>query len=311
MEGVSTFLESSTVHGLSYISTTRKYARIFWILVVIGGFVAASLLIKESFDSWSESPIKTTIETLPISKIKLPRVTVCPPKNTFTDLNYDLTITENMTLTVEQRDEMFEYAVKIINEDSLSANNWTKLIEKDRFFNWYHGISQIKSPSWYYSAFLGKEYLDYTIETTAKSGVVTTQYFGEQFKSELVEKRVIYKVNVSPGSFSVLVNENVTLHLKVEKVSMKGLPRSSKEEVIVHGYGQGFVDPEQTIVYTNFTPPEYDRYIDVARDVNFKEVEQLKLNLMPGFKFSWWYSGVEFRQNARFKKDDIAKHYVR
>ena len=98
MEGITTFLESSSIHGLTYISTTRKYARLFWILVVITGFSVASFLIKESFDSWSESPVKTTIETLPIAEIKLPKVTVCPPKNTFTDLNYDLMMTENMTL---------------------------------------------------------------------------------------------------------------------------------------------------------------------------------------------------------------------
>ena len=109
MEGVRTFLESSTIHGLTYISTTRKYARLFWILVVLTGFFGASLLIKESFDSWAESPVKTTIETLPISEIRFPKVTVCPPKNTFTDLNYDLMMIENITLTKEMRDEMFEY----------------------------------------------------------------------------------------------------------------------------------------------------------------------------------------------------------
>ena len=149
MEGVRTFLESSTIHGLTYISTTRKYARLFWILVVIGGFVGASFLIKESFDSWSESPIKTTVETLPISEIILPKMTVCPPKNTFTDLNYDLMMTENITLTQEMRDEMFKYAFDVINEDSFSGNNWTKLHEEDRFYNWYYGYTFIKSPSWY------------------------------------------------------------------------------------------------------------------------------------------------------------------
>ena len=127
MEGVRTFLESSTIHGLTYISTTRKYARLFWILVVIAGFVGASLLIKESFDSWSESPVKTTIETLPISDITFPKVTVCPPKNTFTDLNYDLMMTENVTLTEKMRDEMFKYALEVINEDGFSGNNFTLL----------------------------------------------------------------------------------------------------------------------------------------------------------------------------------------
>ena len=129
MERVSTFLESSTIHGLTYISTMRKYARLFWTLVVITGFTGASLLIKESFDSWSESPVKTTIETLPISEIKLPKVTVCPPKNLFTDLNYDLMMTENVTLTDELRDEMFRYAIKVIDEDEGSSHILAKLFD--------------------------------------------------------------------------------------------------------------------------------------------------------------------------------------
>ena len=127
MEGARTFLESSTIHGLTYISTTRKYARLFWILVVMSGFLGASLLIKESFDSWSESPVKTSIETLPISEIKFPKVTVCPPKNTFTDLNYDLMMPDNVTLTEKMRDEMFSYAVAVVNENSYSRSIWTKL----------------------------------------------------------------------------------------------------------------------------------------------------------------------------------------
>ena len=94
MEGVRTFLESSTIHGLVYIATTKKsLAKIFWILVVIGGFTGAGVMIYNSFQSWNDSPIKTTIETLPITEITFPKVTVCPPKNTYTDLNYDLMVT--------------------------------------------------------------------------------------------------------------------------------------------------------------------------------------------------------------------------
>ena len=88
MESIRNFLESSTIHGLSYISTTRKYVRVFWILVVIGGFSGAGVLIFTAFQSWADSPVKTTIETHPISEITFPKVTVCPPKNTFTNLNY-------------------------------------------------------------------------------------------------------------------------------------------------------------------------------------------------------------------------------
>ena len=89
MEGVRTFLESSSISGLNHISTSKKCARAFWILVVITAFILSGFLIFESFDSWSNSPVRTTIETLDMREIKFPKVTVCPPKNTLTDLNYD------------------------------------------------------------------------------------------------------------------------------------------------------------------------------------------------------------------------------
>ena len=92
--------------------------------------------------------IQDLFETFPISEITFPKVTVCPPKKTYTDLNYDLMMTENITLSEEMRDEMFKYALEVINEESFSGNNWTKLHEKDRFYNWYHGYTQIKSPEY-------------------------------------------------------------------------------------------------------------------------------------------------------------------
>ena len=98
MEGIKTYLESSTIHGFSHISNTRRFVRFFWILVVISGFIGAFTMICQSFNSWADSPIKTTIETKPITEITFPKVTVCPPKNTYTDLNYDLMMMKNMTL---------------------------------------------------------------------------------------------------------------------------------------------------------------------------------------------------------------------
>ena len=55
-------------------------------------------MIYESFQSWRESPVKTTIETLPIDGITFPKITVCPPKGTYTNLNYDIEIVGNMTI---------------------------------------------------------------------------------------------------------------------------------------------------------------------------------------------------------------------
>ena len=98
MDEVKDFLESTTIHGLTYISTTRTLVRVFWIIVVIFGFSTASFLIYQSFQAWEDSPVSTTIETLPISKLRFPKVTVCPPKDTYTDLNYDLMMLQKKEL---------------------------------------------------------------------------------------------------------------------------------------------------------------------------------------------------------------------
>ena len=75
------FLESSSIHGALHIAKSRQGPRLFWMLIVVSGLAGAALLIQESFHSWSESPIRTTIETMPISKLRFPRVSVCPPRN--------------------------------------------------------------------------------------------------------------------------------------------------------------------------------------------------------------------------------------
>ena len=309
MESFSQFLESSTIHGLTYISTTRRFAKLFWILVVITSFVGASLLIKESFASWSESPIKTNIETLPISEIKLPKVTVCPPKNTFTDLNYDLMMMEKLTLTDEMRDEMFKYAIDVINEDSFSQSDWSMLQEEDRFYNWYYGYTEIQAPSYMY------EKWDYLVHTAATSGVVSIQYYGEQFTSRLVERKFRFMVEVNPPA-NIKNNENVTLHFSLEQVRMTGLPGSSREYVMMKGRDPSFVEDHLTTAYTNFTPPKPDGVwngFHFFRDVTSEDIELLQLDVMPGFRLSWWYTGPEVTPDPdhKYKDEEITKHLVR
>ena len=96
MEELKNYLESSTVHGFIYISTTRRLAKIFWITVIITGFTTAGYLIKQSFKEWEDNPVTTTIETRPISEVRFPLITVCPPSGTYTNLNQDLEKSKNI-----------------------------------------------------------------------------------------------------------------------------------------------------------------------------------------------------------------------
>ena len=140
MEEVRQFLESSTIHGLQYISSTKNLTRIFWILVVFGGFTGAGYLIHASFSNWEQNPITTTIETLPISDITYPNVTVCPPRDSFLNLNYDIIKSGNVQLNKEIRKELLDYAIEIIQEDFYNEVllNISKLEDPKRFYNWYH-----------------------------------------------------------------------------------------------------------------------------------------------------------------------------
>ena len=88
---VREFLETSTLHGLVYISKAKSlWGKILWSFSVIVSFSLAGLLIQQSFADWSAHPVSSVISTHPIENLKFPNVTVCPPKGTNTALNYDL-----------------------------------------------------------------------------------------------------------------------------------------------------------------------------------------------------------------------------
>ena len=95
MDVLANFLENSSIHGLAYISRTEAFRRAFWVCVVFTGFSVAAVLISESFRNWNETPVITTLETRPIEDVTFPKVTICPPPNTYTNLNYDLMMAGN------------------------------------------------------------------------------------------------------------------------------------------------------------------------------------------------------------------------
>ena len=142
VENFKLFLESSTIHGLIYWSTSKRLAKLFWILVVITGFSIAGFMINLSFQDWSDNPVKTTIETLPISQVKLPKITVCPPRDTYTNLNYDLMKLGNKKFDIRHNKKFREkYTKRLQNIDfQQHLKNFNDgFIEQNQFRNWYTG----------------------------------------------------------------------------------------------------------------------------------------------------------------------------
>ena len=134
-----------------------------------------------------------------------------------------------------------------------------------------------------------EDQLNYYISTSATSGVITTQYFNEQYQPSLVERKVNYVVFVSPPE-SVKNNTNVTLHFNLEKISMTGL---SKGWDITNVNGRS-LEAGLKSVSVDFNPPagaEGYREVLLARKIEEDSIN-IKMESMPGFRLSWYYTGL-------------------
>ena len=247
----------------------------------------AGYLISLSFESWGDSPIKTTINTRPISEIKFPKVTVCPPRNTFTDLNYDLMLVENMTLTEEKQNDMADKFDEILNEHVFMMD-FNKLREYDRYYNWYHGLSDLKI-----------ENDQLRLLTSASSGIITTYSFGENFDPNKVEKKSYLQVTLLFPS-NIAQDKNITLHFNVEKVSLTDLPSTGQDFIgIRNGRTSAKIfDPDENKFFRNYTPPIPipPRTLYTSRIVSDEDLLLVTNKKMPGFNFSWHCSGENFKK---------------
>ena len=157
--------------------------------------------------------------------------------------------------------------------------------------------------------------MTFGIYTSALSGFISTQYYGEEFKPEKIKKYCWLKVHIYIPKGDVK-KKNVTLHLDVKKVSMTKLSDDNYDAVILNG---DILGDYQTNVHTNFTPPWRDcdrcttyRQIMLSRLINSEDLETSKLQVMPGFQVRWWQTGEDILPNTRKYKDDVmTKHFIR
>ena len=302
------FLESSTIHGLNFISRPGKLLKSFWILVVIGGFTGAGFMIYQSLENWADSPVKTTVETLPITDITLPKVTVCPPKNTFTNLNYDLMMLKNVTMDNDTKNELIEYAVGTIQDHVYNdiISNFSELQEENRYFNWYSGYTEIRLPYWgiYPNPKCGdkscaEHRLRHLINTFATSGTISTQYYKDSFDPYKIEKALHYSINILPP----IQRNNTSLHINIEKNLVQGVDR----------FYDKFENPVTTLNRTITNPyPSYMKWynINLKRKISEDNIKDIKMDVMPGFRFSWHYSDF-FSPNPNYQSKDITIEFRR
>ena len=320
MEHIRTFFDTSTIHGLSWISSTRKWSRLFWIMIVIGGFSGAGYLIHESFHNWHQSPgagylihesfhnwhqspISTTVETLPISKMKFPNVTVCPPKNLFLNLNYDILQSEKVKLDKNKREKIIKDSLVVYQEQFYNEmmRNLSKVEDPDRYYNWYHGYTAIRYPC--YSKRTNQ--LSFCVSTSATTGNISTQYYEDKFDIDKVDGNIYIQMYVYVPR-SVVGDNNVTLMLDVNKKTMKEVSDNDQMRFnwntdIDANWSKNITAPR----------PSYGYYfISLDREVSQDDITNMKLEMMPGFRFSWSYN-TKIEPEDIYGNDDTTKEFVR
>ena len=238
--------------------------------------------------------MKTTIETRSIEEMTFPKVTVCPPKNTYTDLNYDLVMTKNKTLNETIRNELTYYALELLNDNlhNTIMKNLSMLHEDNRFHNWYHGYTQVVVPyvNEQFSDLGGTPYaaVVHDVATSAVSGTISTQYFGDKFDADKVETYFIYRILLLRPE-NTISDTNVTLHIDFERISMKNL---ASDSITIVGHDQENGDESHIVKKINDVEPGKSVLVALIRRATLDEIKNQKLESMPGFRCKWRFMGM-------------------
>ena len=265
-------------------------SRVFWIMIVVTGFSLAGVLIKEAFNMWDEAPISSDIETLPLTKITLPKVTVCPPRNTYTNLNYDLMMTANMTVDNNTRNELIDFALELIQDETFKnfMSNLSLIEEENRFYNWYYAYTDLTFPYWGYPRMcnynLNKNLpecqnptLLFNLKTKA-FGTLTTKYFEQAIEKNMLQKDFQTIISIRPPR-NVVGNNNISLYFEINKDILDGLDKFFDDN------GNHY-DGINT-VFLNFTPPQ--QFYEFSYQRILSNFENLEMTQMTGFRIKWYY----------------------
>ena len=209
MEALMEFLESSTIHGLSYISTAKSnITKAAWFLIVIIGFTTSFYLINESFLDWDESPINTDVSTHPLSSLAFPNVTLCPPKGTNTALNYDLMMAHDDSLSLEERKNLTNKITRIFIEEPFKsyAQKMISDINIDNMEATYQGYHTFPAPK-------GPYHLE--MNMSSEEGRITSPRFEEEYDPHFyeIDRYHHYILEMPENLASVMRNGKLEINL--------------------------------------------------------------------------------------------------
>ena len=227
MEAIREFLETSTIHGLSYISTApSKATKILWVSIVITGFFTAGYLINNSYSEWQASPVSTSILTLPISDLDFPTVTVCPPEGSNTVLNYDLMKAENHSFTIKDRDALKQSVYDAIIEPSHREHMrlMQATVNPDNIRKTYEGIQMFPTPN-------KKGIIE--ISMSSNQGEIQTPWFRGNYEGNYYkeDRHQQFEIQISENLKKSVENGSLVIRLEFDTRDEEGW-----QEVVTYSF---------------------------------------------------------------------------
>ena len=296
MEVLKEFLESSTIHGMSYISRSQRSVRFLWIMTVLSGFFTAGFLIMQSFHNWEISPIATTLDTVPIEQVTYPQIYVCPPKNTFTNLNYDLENVPDEKLEPEFVNELLRLVDEKIQESELekTLDDINLYEEQDRFNHWYLGLSELKQTRSYYIFGYLKHTLDYS--TTATSGTVSSPFYQSTYNEKNFYFLILYHFEFT--NLLPLIKEDRILNLYLDIDTKETVGGSEHLFFYLGANGEKLqsyklTGPMTKTLSFNNSDEISNLKLTFERDFQYDHVEKWGTRRMTGIKIKWYFSDKE------------------
>ena len=237
MELIKEFLQSSTIHGLVYIGTTNNLTRLFWLTTVLVGFSVAAVMIQQSFANWEANPVATTLESHPLSKLSFPKVTVCPPRDTFTTLNLDIEMMENKSLQEQTsiRQTLKRHLPLAIFDSDFEENFsiFSKVTNVSK--GWYLGDTSIYFLRPPYDLFpLTVEYRSSDI-----SGAAHSPDFQDPFDEDTFKLFITFRITIDvPKNLP----SNASINIEVQFETEIGIYKNWNEKVVI-GSSEGESSP--------------------------------------------------------------------
>ena len=318
MLNLQEFLETTTIHGLPRIvSSKKKILKLFWFLVVLIGFSAAGSLIYNALQDYENDPITTKIETFPISKLTFPAITVCPPKGSYTNLNYDLL---NLDKNVKWLNETDKLELQQLTQEIILSNEIDTFVQeesrfkiKNKYESWYLGLSEMKL-SYIYT--YNVNYRKFEVETSYVEGEIETPDYGVDYSKENYLPYIMYKIKVNLPAKA----ENETIMLEDVLFVLEGEIDTKKTKGDGYDYIRiGYIDwsdsfqlaGKQSInrTYPVSTLRRGKIEIKYTRQFPDQDMMEWKFKRNTGFRLRWFYADkygnkIDMIPDSGIKKQD-------